>query len=83
MGITESLYSRDWYNLVNQLCCLVAKLCQNSFVTPWTVAHQAPLSDFPGKNIGVGCYFLLQGILPIQGLNSSLLHWQAFFFFNH
>ena len=39
-------------------------------------------SDPPGKpkNTEVGCHFLLQGILPIQGLNSSLLHllhWQA------
>ena len=25
--------------------------------------------DFPGKNIGVGCHFLLQGIFPTQGLN--------------
>ena len=25
--------------------------------------------DFPGKNPGVGCHFLLQGIFPIQGLN--------------
>ena len=36
--------------------------------------------DFPGKNIGKGCHFLLQGIFPAQGLNSSLwrlLHWQA------
>ena len=32
--------------------------------------------DSPGKNIGVGCHFLLQGIFPIQGLNTSLLHWQ-------
>ena len=23
----------------------------------------------PGKNTGVGCHFLLQGILPTQGLN--------------
>ena len=33
----------------------------------------------PGKNTGVGCHFLLQGIFPTQGLNSSLsglLHWQ-------
>ena len=31
------------------------------FRTSWTVAHQAPLSmDFPGKNTGVGCHFLLQ-----------------------
>ena len=30
------------------------------FVTPWTVAHQVPLSKgFPGKNTGVGCHFLL------------------------
>ena len=46
--------------------------------TPWTVAFQAPLSvDSPGKNTGVGCHFLLQGIFPTQGLNSSLLFWQA------
>ena len=25
----------------------------------------------------VDCYFLLQGIFPTQGLNLSLLHWQA------
>ena len=35
---------------------------------------------FPGKNTGVGCHFLLQGIFPTQGLNPHLLcllHWQA------
>ena len=30
--------------------------------------------DSPGKNTGVGCHFLLQGIFPIQGLNLGLLH---------
>ena len=25
--------------------------------------------DFPGKNVGVGCHFLLQGIFPTQGSN--------------
>ena len=30
--------------------------------------------DFPGKNTGVGCQFLLQGIFPTQGLNPCLLH---------
>ena len=29
---------------------------------------------FPGKNTGVGCHFLLQGIFPTQGLNLGLLH---------
>ena len=36
--------------------------------------------DFPGKNTGVGCHFLLPGIFPTQGSNSRLLcllHWQA------
>ena len=36
--------------------------------------------DSPGKNIGVGCHALFQGIFPIQGLNLCLLcllHWQA------
>ena len=36
--------------------------------------------DSPGKNTGVGCHALLQGIVPTQGLNLRLLcllHWQA------
>ena len=28
----------------------------------------------PGKNTGVGCHFLLQGIFPTQGWNLCLLH---------
>ena len=28
--------------------------------------------NFPGKNTGLGCHFLLQGIFPVQGLNP---HW--------
>ena len=51
------------------------------FATPWMVAYQAPRSmDSLGKNTGVGCHFLLQGIFLTQGSNLSLLHllhWQA------
>ena len=40
--------------------------------------NQAPLSmDSPGKNTGVGCHFLLQGMFPTQGSNPQFLHWQA------
>ena len=41
------------------------------FQTHWTAAHQAPLCpwDSPGKNTGVGCRALLQGIFPAQGLD--------------
>ena len=42
------------------------------------MACQAPLSmDSPGKNTGVGCHALLQGIFQTQGSNLRLLHWQA------
>ena len=30
----------------------------------------------PGKNTGVGCHFLLQGIFLTQELNPGLLHWR-------
>ena len=30
--------------------------------------------NFPGKNTGVGCHFLLQGIFPTQGSNSCFLY---------
>ena len=36
--------------------------------------------DSPGKNIGVGCHALFQGIFQTQGWNLCLLcllHWQA------
>ena len=46
--------------------CHVASVVSNS-ATPWTIAHQAPLSrDSPGKNTGVVCHALLQGIFLTQ-----------------
>ena len=47
----------------------------DSFVIPWAVAHQAPLSmDFLGKSTGTDCHFLLQVIFLTQGLNLCPLH---------
>ena len=43
------------------------------FVTPGTVAHQAPLSmEFSRQEYWSGFHFLLQGIFPAQGSNSHL-----------
>ena len=44
------------------------------FAIPWIVACPKLLRpwDFQGKSIEVGCYFLLQGIFPTQGLNPGL-----------
>ena len=44
---------------------LVAKLSR--LLCPW---------DFPGKNTGVGCHFLLQGIFPTWESNPGLLHYR-------
>ena len=33
---------------------------------------------FPGENTGMGCHFLLQGMIILTpGSNPQLLHWQA------
>ena len=55
------------------------------FATPWPAACQAPLSmNFPGKNTGVGCHFLLQAIFPTQGSNLGLPHCrQSFYHLSH
>ena len=76
------------------LCCLLAQSCPTllwprglwptRFLCPW---------DFPAKNIGMGCHFLLQGIFPTQGSNPCLLlgrrilyqwaTWEALIFIKH
>ena len=50
----------------------VAHLCP-TLCAPWTkpIRLLCPW-HFPGKNIGVGCHFLLQGIFLTQKLNPSL-----------
>ena len=57
--------------------CLVVQACPtlcNSMdcSPPGSSLH----GDSPGKNTGVGCHALLQGIFPTQGSNPGLLHWR-------
>ena len=44
------------------------------FATLSTMDHPSCIWDSPGKNTGVGCHALLQGIFPIQGWNLRLSH---------
>ena len=61
-------------NFIYRVCMLSHFSCVQLFVTPWTVAHQTPLSmDFPGKNTGVGCHAFLQGNLPNSGIKPRSL----------
>ena len=56
--------------LVVQLCLT---LCDpRDYSLPGSSVH----GDSPGKNTGVGCHALLQGIFPTQGSNPGLLHWR-------
>ena len=50
--------------------------------TLWTTGSSRLLCpwDFPDKNIGVGCRFLLQGIFLTQRSNSHLLHCRWIFY---
>ena len=67
-GVTETLQS--------QAVCVSRSIVSNSLGPPWTVACQAPsvLGDSRGKNSGVGCHVLFQGIFPTQVSNPNLLH---------
>ena len=57
-------------------CCLAAKLCL-TICNPKEPARLLCPCDSTGKNTGVTCHFLLQGIFLIQGENMCLLHWQV------
>ena len=50
--------------VADQTCLVMSR----SFATPWTVAHQVPLSMGRGKSTEVSCHFLLQEIVLTQGL---------------
>ena len=55
-------------------CICSHSVVSNSLMSPWTVPASLLCPwDFPGKNTGVGCHFLLQGIFLTQGLNLHLL----------
>ena len=82
--LSVAFYICDTLKFFNHGCIISSSMCvlscsvvadslrphelqASSFCYPW---------NFPGKNTGSGCHFLLQGIFPIHGLN-CLLHWQA------
>ena len=63
---------------VSVLCCLSCYVVSDSSRPQglWPTRLPCPW-DFPGKNTGVGCHFLLQGVVLSQGLKLHLLLWQV------
>ena len=79
--VVNTCTTSKFKRLKNSCCWLVTKSCPpllqphglqpTRLLCPW---------NFPGKNTGMGCQLLLQGIFPTQGLKQHLLHllhWQA------
>ena len=61
--------------LMCAVVCLVTQLCPTLCDTMgWGLPGSSVHGDSPGKNTGVGCHALLQGIVPTQGSNPGPLH---------
>ena len=62
--------------LLTPMCCVLSCFSHvQLFATPWTVAHQDPLSIgfYRKKNTGLACRAFLQGIFPTQRSNPYLM----------
>ena len=69
------IYTYLFLHICEYVLCLVAQSCltlcnPTDCSPPGSSAH----GDSPGRNTGVGCHALLQGIFPTQGSNLHLLH---------
>ena len=75
---TRAERERQWVgyliSITQQNACALSRLVMSNSLqlhgkhSPW---------DSPGKNTGIGCHFLPQGIFLTQGSNPNLLHWQV------
>ena len=61
--------------------CLLTQLCP-TLCNPMdcSLPGSSVRGDSPGKNTGVSCHALLQGIFPIQGSNPGLPHCRRFLY---
>ena len=79
------IHAHCLYLCVCVCVCVYARVCSfshsvvsNSFATPWTIAHQAPLSiGFSRQEYWSGLPFPTPGYLPDPGIKPALcfLHW--------
>ena len=78
-GGVEGVMNRSLGLMVRVLCAKLPQSC----LTLWDPMDCSPPGspvhgDSPGKNAGVSCYFLLQGIFLTQGLNPGLPYCRQF-----
>ena len=73
---TQPSRADEWMNNNSTMeYCAQLLICVSLFSTLWTVCPDSSVhGDSPGKNTGVGCHALLQGIFLSQGSNPGLPH---------
>ena len=80
-GYIRIRHANKFDNLELDVYCGIVLNCILLFATPWTVAHQGPLSmEFSRQDYWSGLPFPTPGHFLIQGSNPhllSLLHWQV------
>ena len=73
--LLTTLFLSDFCVINGYILCLVTQsyltLCDR---IAWSLPNFSVPGDSPGKNTGVGCYFLLQGVFLTQKLNWGLPH---------
>ena len=67
-------------SLITYVACVVSHFSLVQLCEPYGLEPARLLCPWysPGKNTGVGCCALLQGIFPAQGLNPCLLRLTCF-----
>ena len=75
LGVQLHLQSPYYYVCVCVCVCVSRSVVSNSLQPHGLKPTRSSCPwDSPGKNTGVGCHALLQGIFPTQGLNLGLPH---------
>ena len=70
--------NRHIQTYVTCVCVLVTQLCLTLCdIMDCRIPGSSIRGNFPGKNTGVGCHSVLQGIFLTQGLNPGLTTLQA------
>ena len=67
ISLRQITLSQQYFSHIrNNVCVHACSVLSNSFVTPWTIAHQVHMSmRFLRQEYWGGCHFLLQ-FLPLQ-----------------
>ena len=76
-SLFQGIFLTQGSNLELPDCCAVLKcsvMSDSLQLHGPSLLGSSVLGDSPGKNTGVSCHALLQGIFPTQGLNPGFLH---------